>query len=303
MPARSSPLTVSHSLRLCLLLLLLPLLSLAMKAAANRPLTLGVVKEIPEGAPGCLQGQTFVISGVLDSLEREAAKTLIERYGGRVTGSVSGKTSFLLLGQEGGESKRKQAEKLGTKVIDEDGLFDLIRSRKGHALGAEAADTGKAATAKAKKAQSSAQTAAQGVTASVNASTSKGREQLRVHGKTAARAEDMLWVDKHRPLRLADIIGNASCVSRLAGWLKSWDATFRNQGKPQKGSFKAALITGAPGIGKSTSAALVARSAQGSCCTWSAPRSLCAHPSSAVCCLRLPLVQGERLQRDRAERV
>jgi replication factor C subunit 1 len=282
-------------------LLLLPSFSLAMKEKiANRPPTLGVVKEIPEGAPGCLQGQAFVISGVLDSLDREAAKTLIERYGGRVTGSVSRKTSFLIFGQEAGESKRKQ-----TPIIDEDGLLELIRTRKGQSLGAAAASSAKAASAKAKKAQSSAHSAAQGVTASVDAGTSRGREQLRVHGKTADRAEDMLWVDKHRPLRLADIIGNASCVSRLTGWLKSWNATFRGQAKAEKGSFKAVLITGAPGIGKSTSAALVARSALCSCSSFPPCIALSRSLMLALfACLAVSgVVQRERLPCDRAERV
>ena len=244
------------------------LLSADMKAFAARPSTLGVVKEIPEGAAGCLFGQSFVLSGVLDSLERDAAQTLIERYGGRVVGSVSGKTSFLVLGQDGGESKRKKAQELRTPIIDEDGLLELIRTRKGQALNAGAAATAKGAAAKAKKAQSASQTAAKGVSASVNAATSQGRQLLRVHGQTADRAQDMLWVDKHRPMSLAHVIGNESCVKRLQAWLKGWDDNFRYGAKPEKGSFKAALITGAPGIGKSTSATLVARST---------------HPPAAAC--------------------
>ncbi|KAF3955686.1 hypothetical protein CMV_019119 [Castanea mollissima] len=45
-------------------------------------------KEVPEGAPNCLAGSAFVISGTLDSLEREEAEDLIKRHGGRVTGSI-----------------------------------------------------------------------------------------------------------------------------------------------------------------------------------------------------------------------
>ena len=51
---------------------------------------------------------TFVITGVLESLERDEAKTLIERYGGKVTGSVSGRTSYVIVGDDPGESKIKK---------------------------------------------------------------------------------------------------------------------------------------------------------------------------------------------------
>lgn len=59
----------------------------------------------PNGHPECLAGKTFVISGVLDSLYRPDAENLIKRHGGRVTGSVSGRTSFLLCGENTGQSK------------------------------------------------------------------------------------------------------------------------------------------------------------------------------------------------------
>ena len=52
-----------------------------------------------------MEGLTFVITGVLESFEREDAKSIIERFGGRVTGSVSKKTSYLIVGRDAGESK------------------------------------------------------------------------------------------------------------------------------------------------------------------------------------------------------
>jgi len=57
------------------------------------------------GAENCLEGLTFVVTGVLDSLEREEAAELIKQYGGKVTGSVSGRTSYLVVGEDAGESK------------------------------------------------------------------------------------------------------------------------------------------------------------------------------------------------------
>jgi BRCT domain type II-containing protein len=61
----------------------------------------------PVGHPECLRGKTFVITGSLDSLTRNDAKDLIQRHSGRVTGSVSGKTTFLLAGKESGARKVK----------------------------------------------------------------------------------------------------------------------------------------------------------------------------------------------------
>uniref|UniRef100_A0A8C9FB15 Replication factor C subunit 1 n=1 Tax=Pavo cristatus TaxID=9049 RepID=A0A8C9FB15_PAVCR len=88
-------------------------------------------KEIPQGAENCLEGLTFVITGVLECIERDEAKSLIERYGGKVTGNVSKKTNYLVMGRDCGQSKCEKASTLGTKIIDEDGLFDLVRTMPG----------------------------------------------------------------------------------------------------------------------------------------------------------------------------
>lgn len=70
-----------------------------------------------------------MISGVLDSLERDEAVDLIQKYGGRVTGSVSGKTNYIVVGEEAGQAKLEKASKFGTKKLTEDELLDLIRSK------------------------------------------------------------------------------------------------------------------------------------------------------------------------------
>lgn len=71
-----------------------------------------------------LAGKTFVITGTL-SVDRDAMKELIESKGGKVSGSVSAKTHYVLAG-EGGGSKRDKAEKLGVTIIDEADLAKLI---------------------------------------------------------------------------------------------------------------------------------------------------------------------------------
>ena len=54
-------------------------------------------------------GLTFVITGVLESLERTEAQSIIEKYGGKVTQSVSKKTSYAVIGREAGPSKLQKA--------------------------------------------------------------------------------------------------------------------------------------------------------------------------------------------------
>ena len=82
----------------------------------------------PDAAAGtAFQGQTFVITGTLPTLSREAATALVERHGGRVTGSVSKKTSYLVAGADAG-SKLTRATELGVAVIDE---AELVRRAAG----------------------------------------------------------------------------------------------------------------------------------------------------------------------------
>ncbi|MCC6804169.1 MAG: NAD-dependent DNA ligase LigA [Anaerolineae bacterium] len=81
--------------------------------------------EAKELAGSQLEGLTFVLTGTLPTLSREAATELIEAHGGKVIGSVSKKTSYLLMGDSPG-SKAEKAAKLGVAVISEDGLRELL---------------------------------------------------------------------------------------------------------------------------------------------------------------------------------
>jgi DNA ligase (NAD+) len=72
-----------------------------------------------------LEGITFVLTGTLPTMTREAAKELIEGAGGKVSGSVSKKTNYLVAGEEAG-SKLDKAQSLGVAVLDEAGLRALL---------------------------------------------------------------------------------------------------------------------------------------------------------------------------------
>jgi DNA ligase (NAD+) len=70
-------------------------------------------------------GKVFVLTGTLPSLTRDAAKAMLEAAGGKVTGSVSKKTDFVVAGAEAG-SKLEKARLLGVKVIDEEQLLAIL---------------------------------------------------------------------------------------------------------------------------------------------------------------------------------
>jgi DNA ligase (NAD+) len=72
-----------------------------------------------------LGGLTFVLTGTLPNLKRNEAQALIEKHGGKVTGSVSKKTSYVVVGDDAG-SKLTKAQQLGVSLLDEAGLLALI---------------------------------------------------------------------------------------------------------------------------------------------------------------------------------
>jgi DNA ligase (NAD+) len=77
-----------------------------------------------------LQGLTFVLTGTLPNLTRDDAKEKIESAGGRVSGSVSKKTNYVVAGEEAG-SKLDKATSLGVTVLSEDGLLELLEKGPG----------------------------------------------------------------------------------------------------------------------------------------------------------------------------
>jgi DNA ligase (NAD+) len=79
----------------------------------------------PSNHPEPLSGMTFVITGTLPTLKRDQAKTLIEAAGGKVTGSVSQKTSYVVVGAEAG-SKLTKAQSLGVPQLSETDLLKLL---------------------------------------------------------------------------------------------------------------------------------------------------------------------------------
>nr|XP_028601072.1 replication factor C subunit 1 isoform X1 [Podarcis muralis] len=266
-------------------------------------------KEIPQGGENCFEGLTFVITGILESIERDEAKSLIERYGGKVTGNISKKTDYLVKGRDCGAAKSDKALALGTKIIDEDGLFDLIRSMPGKKSKYEVAAEAEAKKAKSKCVKTPPKAEAErrkispptresepkkkkvtpekdNTVRSPKKQTMEARRGLDFDQKAPEKkdpkdvgspiqkgskggAEVLLWVDKYKPTSLKTIIGqqgDQSCANKLLRWLRNWHRNISQDkhAKPSKfgvkddgASSKAALLSGPPGVGKTTTASLV----------------------------------------------
>ena len=223
-------------------------------------------KEPPRGHQDCLVGLTFVISGALESLHRPEAEALIKQHGGKVTGSVSGKTSFLLVGEDTGNRKFEAARDKGTTIIDEDGLFSLIKASSHLAKEQPGSSPAPLPVAVLPSKPVGGASSAPPAPRQEGAGPSRTHDTPGSRGKVAAGE---LWVEKWKPKAVSDLVGNNALVATLRGFLEQWDdihlrgrAPRAIQGAGQRKndmSKKAVLLSGPPGIGKSSSAAIVAR--------------------------------------------
>ena len=97
-----------------------------MIALINRLKELGINTEFEKvQQDDRFEGKTFVLTGTLPTLKRSEAKELIEKFGGKASGSVSKKTDYVLAGEEAG-SKLTKAEQLGIKIISEEEFLKMI---------------------------------------------------------------------------------------------------------------------------------------------------------------------------------
>ncbi|KAL3924748.1 MAG: hypothetical protein SGILL_000858 [Bacillariaceae sp.] len=287
--------------------------------------------------PEFLAGLTFVFTGVMDTLNRDDAMDLIKTLGGRVTGSVSGKTNYLVIGEtledgreytEGSKYKKATGE-LQDKVmlvIGENKLYGLCQLYHEKSMKEKGMDPEKMNDKKqvpeipvptvssvsstkpsnpyqkqapsnpyAKKPVSNLYSKpAGGNPYAKTPAAAGGNPYAKASGNPYAKsspgsspAKDApmasgfnnnsnpnndLWVDRYKPHSTRDILGNKANVTKLQTWLKVWERQFLNSkamGKTfsnPKGPWKAALLSGPPGIGskhdarfKTTTATLVSK--------------------------------------------
>jgi replication factor C subunit 1 len=234
--------------------------------------------DIPEAQPNCLSGLTIVFTGVLPRLDRDASENLAKRYGAKVTKSISGKTSLVVLGDEAGPSKVKKIKQLKIKAINEDGFIQLLQSMPAEGGDGEAAQRAKLKREeeelklledierqekedeeKEKKALEKAQVQLQQAQASQSDPNRPPPEQPRV-----ITNDEKLWTVKYAPTSESQLCGNKGQIAKLHNWLANWfhnaKTGFKNPGSDGSGVFRACLISGPPGIGKTSAAHIVAKS-------------------------------------------
>lgn len=248
-------------------------------------------RDIPEGSPGCLKGVTLVVTGVLECIERDDTRALLERCGAKVTQSVSRNTTYLVAGRDSGPAKLRKAEECKVTILDEDGLYELIESRSSGGNSAKKeerteregmlpakTEPEQEAPSKKRKAEA-ADEPSEKKTPRVSISSPKKAD---VDSTTASTSKasptrlppaGLMWVDRYRPQTTKQIIGqqgDKSNCQKLRLWLQNWHKSRTGPKKPPPkwgggggdgSAFKAALLSGAPGVGKTTTANLVAREA------------------------------------------
>jgi DNA ligase (NAD+) len=103
------------------------------RALVNRLKEFGLQMELAqeeqEGGSDLLKDKIIVISGVFNHHSRDEYKALIERHGGKNSGSISAKTSFVLAGDNMGPAKREKAQELGVRLVSENEFLEMINEK------------------------------------------------------------------------------------------------------------------------------------------------------------------------------
>ncbi|KAG1861651.1 replication factor RFC1 C terminal domain-containing protein [Suillus subluteus] len=213
-------------------------------------------KQVPQPkSSNCLEGLAFVFTGELSGFSRDEAIDLAKRFGGRVVGQPSSKTSFVVLGDNAGPSKLNAIKKHQLKTLSEDEFLDLIATRQGPGDGKLDEKTKK----KMAKEQETIKQAAKELER-------REKQASKDAGESSSPKVDVsnqLWTTRYAPQSLKEICGNKGQVEKLQQWLHDWSDSlkcgFKKPGKNAMNVYRAVMITGPPGIGKTTSAHLCAK--------------------------------------------
>ncbi|KAF9494490.1 DNA replication factor C, large subunit [Pleurotus eryngii] len=233
----------------------------AMKAAKLAGPSAPGSKQVPEAASeDCLAGLCFVFTGELSSFSRDEAIEIAKRFGGRVVGQPSSKTDFIVLGDNAGPSKLAAIKKHNLKCLSEDEFLNLIATRKGPGNGKGYDEKTKK---KMEKEQADIKKAAKEIEAREKEAQKSGSSSKFGSSTNVPNIQNQLWTTRYAPQTLKEICGNKGQVEKLQQWLTDWPSSlksgFKKPGKNGMNIFRAVLMTGPPGIGKTTSAHLCAK--------------------------------------------
>lgn len=200
-----------------------------------------------KGKPNCLAGLTFLVTGVLESLERDEAASIIKEYGGKVMTTVGKRLNYLIAGEDSGPKKLAQADEFNVKIISEDDFFNLIRKKSGievenangnsHELDEKPTTSPKnkkdikkeengEIKIKKEKIESPPEKKPK-IELNNNVSTPKIKKEIKEEAtkpeikqefpRPPPVTEDMMaWVDKYKPASVKDIIGQQGPASNVA---------------------------------------------------------------------------------------
>jgi replication factor C subunit 1 len=237
-------------------------------------------KDIPKGKPDCLKGMQFVISGILESMEREEAASLIKECGGKVVSGLSSKVTHLLVGDEPGPAKIAKAEEMGIIQLTEDELLNLIRKKSGLPVVKSTKTEDDEVVDEVKKEKDSPgkenrvtnDVKTESPEKKVRTEPVAQQSQVPLPAEPPKNMDDFSFVDKYKPTSMKQIIGQQGSTGnaqKLMNWLSKWHKN--NDGKTKHAkpnpwakdndgvAYKAALLSGSPGVGKTTTAHLVCK--------------------------------------------
>ncbi|KAJ6233168.1 replication factor c subunit 1 [Anaeramoeba flamelloides] len=194
-------------------------------------------KSFPKGEEMCLDGLTFVLTGIFYELSRVMVKEIIVEYGGRVVTRISNNVNYLIMGKKPGKVKVGNAKKKNIKIINEKNFIQLIQTRK----------TPLYLQNDIKKRK--------------NISDSEFKifqNKIKIRNPSLVGKE--LWTEKYKPTKSSLIVGNRSLVSKFKRWLVNWYKIYEKNNKKinkqvnkiGENKMKAILLTGYPGVGKTT---------------------------------------------------
>jgi replication factor C subunit 1 len=209
----------------------------------------------------CFDDMKIAITGVPSRVSREELESFVLENGGKIASSVSAKTNLLVLGEvlEDGRAvtegnKYRTAQEKKVKVMKEEDFFtlydpDIVRMEREK----------QQQQFHLERQQSSSFAALSVDTHGVNKQSIVSAASYLPYSGSISTA---LWVDKYKPRNATDLIGHGETVRKLADWLKSWKEvhllkSFKPSFTKENPGARAVLLSGPPGIGKTSLATMV----------------------------------------------